>query len=247
LFRRYIRSIHSLIDGQIVLGEKLAKLFYGIVPPDKIYVVPNGKNERYRNKRESIDDKVRIVYLSNMIRAKGLLQVLDAVPEVCDKFGQKVEFVFAGKWLDDGLKTMFEEFCNGGRFFPVKAVGPVLGRDKYDLLESSDIFVFPPVQEEGHPWVIIEAMGAGLPIIATDRGAITESVIDGKNGFIVETNNTSQIADKIKFLVDNPTQRKRMGDESRRLYAENFTEEKMVNRLSRAFHSVLKDRMPETP
>lgn len=246
LFRWYIRSIHSLIDGQIVLGEKLAKLFYGLVPPDKIFVVPNGKNEQYRHIRKSTDDKVRIVYLSNMIRAKGLLPVLDAVPEVCDKFGQKVEFVFAGKWLDDELKTQFNELSHGDRFFPVKAVGPVFGKDKYDLLESSDIFVFPPIQEEGHPWVIIEAMGAGLPIIATDRGAITESVIDGKNGFIVETDNPSQIADKIKFLVENPSQRKKMGEESRRLYAENFTEEKMVKGLSRAFQSVLKDRLPDT-
>ena len=123
--------------------------------------------------------------------------------------------------------------------FLVKVIGPVYGRNKYDLLLSSDIFVFTPVQEEGHPWVIIEAMEAGLPIIATDRGAITESVIDGKNGFIVEKENPSQIAERIQYLIDNPEQRKRMGEESRRLYLENFTEEKMIRRLSQTFHSVL--------
>jgi len=239
LFRWYIRSIHSLIDGQIVLGEKLSGLFQGIIPPNKIYVVPNGKKEQYPYIRKCTNNKIRIVCLSNMIREKGLLQVLDAVPKVYNKYGKQVEFVFAGKWLDDEMKTIFDEFCDRDGFFPVKAIGPIFGSSKNNLLLSSDIFVFTPTQEEGHPWVIIEAMVAGLPIIATDRGAITESVIDGKNGFIVEKNNSSQIAEKIKLLVDNPAQRKRMGEESRRLYTENFTEDKMVNRLSHAFHSVL--------
>ena len=85
----------------------------------------------------------------------------------------------------------------------------------------------------------IEAMGAGLPIVSTDRGAITESVIDGKNGFIVGQKNPLQIAEKIKYLINNPEQRKKMGEESRRLYLENFTEDKMIARLSQTFNVVL--------
>ena len=239
LIRRYIRSIHSLVDGQIVLGKKLSKLFDGIVPPNKIYVVPNGKNEQFAYKKIHSNNKIRIVYLSNMIGAKGLFHVLDAVPEVAATNNNNIEFIFAGNWADEKTKKMFEEFCGKPQFISAKAVGPVYGNDKYDLLFSSDIFVFPPVQEEGHPWVIIEAMGAGLPIVATDRGAITESVVDGKNGFIVEKKNPTQIAEKIKYLIDNPEQRKKMGEESRRMYLENFTEDKMITRLSYAFNTVL--------
>ena len=82
-------------------------------------------------------------------------------------------------------------------------------------------------------------MAAGLPIISTDQGAITESVIDGVNGFIVEKQNPQQIAEKIKFLIENPELKKKMGKESRRRYEENFTEEKMVERLTQAFNAVL--------
>ena len=239
--RWYIRAVHSLVNGQIVLGKKLVKLFHGINGQNKIYVVPNGKNEQIEYRREHINNRIRIVHLSNLQRTKGLFHVLNAVPEVYKKYGKDVEFIFAGNWIDDETKKIFEKFYGCHGFLPIKVVGPVYGRNKYELLLSSDIFVFTPVQEEGHPWVIVEAMVAGLPIVSTDQGAITESVIDGKNGFIVEKKNPSQIAEKIEYLIENPEQRKKMGEESRRLYLENFTEEKMIERLSHAFHSVLEN------
>lgn len=239
LMRWYIRAVHSLVDGQIVLGKKLAKLFQGINGQDRIYVVPNGKNGQIQYIKKCNNSKVRIVHLSNLQRAKGSLHILNAVPEVCNKYGKKIEFVFAGSWVDGETREIFEKFRDSQKMLLIKVIGPVYGRNKYDLLLSSDIFVFTPVQEEGHPWVIIEAMEAGLPIIATDRGAITESVIDGKNGFIVEKENPSQIAERIQYLIDNPEQREKMGEESRCLYLENFTEEKMIRRLSQTFHSVL--------
>jgi glycosyltransferase involved in cell wall biosynthesis len=239
LMRWYIRKVHSLVDGQIVLGKKLVKLFEGINGRNRIYVVPNGKNEQIQYTKRCNNSKIRILHLSNLQRAKGFLHVLNAVPSVYNKYGKKIEFIFAGGWIDSETKEIFEKFRDSQKALPVKVAGPVFGRNKYDLLLSSDIFVFSPVQEEGHPWVIIEAMEAGLPVIATDRGAITESVIDGKNGFIVEEESPSQIAEKIQYLIDNPEQRKKMGEESRRLYLENFTEEKMIKRLSQTFHSVL--------
>jgi len=239
LMRWYIRAVHSLVDGQIVLGKKLVKLFQGINGHNRVYVVPNGKNEQIQHTKKSNNDRIRIVHLSNLQPSKGLFHILDAVPEVYKKYGKEVEFIFAGGWIDGETKEIFEKFRDDQEFLPIQSIGPVYDRNKYDLLLSSDIFVFTPVQEEGHPWVIIEAMEAGLPIIATDQGAITESVIDGKNGFIVEKKNSSQIAEKIEYLIDNPDQRKKMGEESRHLFLENFTEEKMIKRLSQTFHSVL--------
>jgi glycosyltransferase involved in cell wall biosynthesis len=115
----------------------------------------------------------------------------------------------------------------------------VNGDKKYQLLSNSDIFIFPPKEPEGHPYVIVEAMAAGLPIISTDKGAITESVKEGINGFIIEPGKPVQIAEKIAFLLEHPDIRLAMAGESRRLYEENFTEEKMVNKLHDIFNAVL--------
>lgn len=108
-----------------------------------------------------------------------------------------------------------------------------------EFLGNADIFVFPPRAPEGHPWVIVEAMAAGLPVVSTDRGAIAECILDGQNGFIVPVNNPGQIAIKLKQLISDNALRERMGKESRKLYEENFTEEKMVERLSETFEKAM--------
>lgn len=82
-------------------------------------------------------------------------------------------------------------------------------------------------------------MAAGLPVISTDRGAIAESVLDGQNGFIVPVQNPHALSSKLKMLIQDTFLRDRMGKESRRLYEENFTEEKMVERLSETFEKVM--------
>ena len=84
---------------------------------------------------------------------------------------------------------------------------------------------------EGHPWVIVEAMASGLPIITTDQGCIKESVIDGENGFIIPKRDPDSIAEKIIHLIEQPELRERMGKKSRQLYEANLTEEHFVQRM----------------
>lgn len=64
--------------------------------------------------------------------------------------------------------------------------GEVRGAVKSALFLSHEIFAFPPVEPEGLPWVILEAMSARLPVVTTDQGAIREVVDDGETGFIAE-------------------------------------------------------------
>lgn len=239
----FVHSIHSFVDGQIVLGENLKHLFFGLVPDEKIFVVPNGRNFNYDykelNKYQNSKD-TRILFLANLIETKGYKDLLFSVRNVVESY-KNIIFTFAGTWLLDEDKRKCQQYITKENIEEyVNFVGIVNGENKWVLLHESDIFVFPTYYPpEGHPWVIVEAMAAGLPIISTDQGAITESVIDGANGFIVEKQKPQQIAEKIKLLIENPKLRIKMGKESRRLYEENFTEEKMVMKITDCFNKVL--------
>ncbi|MEX0966092.1 MAG: glycosyltransferase family 4 protein [Bacteroidia bacterium] len=234
-----VRSIQKNVDGQIVLGDNLRPLFNWMMPENRIHVVPNGSNYPTIPKNGKVSDKVRILFLGNFIGTKGVLMLLKSSPAVFAKH-KNVEFLFAGNWRDEPTKIEFEKFLNENPGLPVTIIGPVQGQEKFDLLSSADIFVFPTFYpNEGHPWVIVEAMSAGLPVISTDHAAISESVLDGKNGFLVEKRNPQQIADKINYLIEHPEERKRMGEESRKHYLANFTEEKMVERMTKAFNATL--------
>ncbi len=242
----FVRKVHSLVDGQIVLGEKLIGIFEGIIPKEKIFVVPNGRNYCFESEKlrkyenEQGKNNVSILYLSNLIETKGYRDVLHSVKGVAESHRNSIYF-FAGSWMNDEDRIKNEKYIEReGIGNHVNFVGLVTGEQKTYLLEKADIFVYPTYYPpEGHPWVIVEAMAAGLPIISTDQGAITESVIDGVNGFIVEKQNPKQIAEKVKLLIVKPELRIKMGKESKRLYEEEFTEERMVERMKKCFYEVL--------
>lgn len=238
LMRGFICAIHSLVDVQIVLGSKLRLLFEGLVPDDKIFVVPNGRDFPQVMGPHSGTEKVRVLYLANFFRTKGIMETLQSIPILDGSISGKAEFLFAGQ-MQGEVEHEIKSFCLQYSGLPITLCGAVTGHAKSTLFHSADIFVFPTYYPpEGHPWVIVEAMAAGLPIITTDQGAITESVIDGVNGFIIEKRNPQQIAEKLKILIEDPELRRRMGNASRSLYEENFTEKKMVEKLSKAFNSV---------
>ena len=69
-------------------------------------------------------------------------------------------------------------------------------------MANSDIFVLPSLSE-GFPLVILEAMASGLPIIATKVGGLPSIIHENENGFIIETKNPEQIAEKTIMLLDN--------------------------------------------
>jgi len=72
---------------------------------------------------------------------------------------------------------------------------------------AADIFVLSSLGE-GFPNVLLEAMAAGLPIVATKVGGVPEIVTDRENGFLVEPRNSPQLAEKILFLLQNEDVRK---------------------------------------
>ena len=104
---------------------------------------------------------------------------------------------------------------------------------------NSDVFVFPPDQPEGQPWVIIEALAAGLPVISTAQGAIPAMVKEGINGFIVPARNPAAIADRLRLLQRDPDLRMAMGRASRDLYLSHYTGEKFVKGFAAIIDQVL--------
>jgi glycosyltransferase involved in cell wall biosynthesis len=238
LLQWFIRFVHKKVDAQIVLGNNLRSLYNWLLPEEKIFVVPNGGNFLVGSSMNT-NEKVTVLFLGNYVKSKGVLEVLYAVPQVCKQL-ENVRFVFAGEWFDEEVKSRFLEFMKQYPDLPIINYGLVKGEMKKQLLMESDIFVFPTYyRNEGHPWVIIEAMAAGLPIISTDHAAISESVINGVNGFLVEKENVNQLADKIISLVADPVLRTQMGTAGKKMYLDNFTEDKMIERMSSVFKTVI--------
>lgn len=158
--------------------------------PEVIDVVPNGVDvgryskigRRAAKKKLNAPDKL-IIFTGRLTESKGLFPLLDAMREL-------VEYTL---WV----------VGSGPLEGPLKAVAPdnvkFLGfrRDIPELLAASDIFILPSVSE-GQPISLIEAMAAGVPVIASKVGEIPSVV--GKNGLLIKPGSAEQIVSAVRRL-----------------------------------------------
>lgn len=104
-------------------------------------------------------------------------------------------------------------------------------RDNIKSLYSLfDVFIMPSLRE-GLPIALLEAMSAGLPVLASNVRGIKELVVEGKGGFLYEPNNVVQFLDKLQILINNPSMRYQMGQYNRikaKQYDVNIVTEKMT-------------------
>lgn len=236
LQRAFVRSVLSRVSLAMVQGQRLITAFDGLVPLDRICVIPNGLDggpfaaARIRQCVRSTSLK-RVLFVGLMCREKGFRDVIAAVPSV-----PGAEFVFAGEWpsaLEEKETRAFLR-SNGieGR---VTFAGVVSGPAKYDLFASSDAFVFPTYfAYEGHAVSVVEALATGLAIVCTDHGALNESVRDGWNGFFVHAADPSALAARLNLLVRDDKLRRTMGEHSRELYEERFTLQRFTDNWTQA-------------
>ncbi len=91
---------------------------------------------------------------------------------------------------------------------------------------------------EGLPYVILEAMSYGLPVVSTNVDGIPEAVADGESGLLVPSRDPEALAAAIVRLLDDPEQRSRMGEAGQRIVRERFGLERMVDELAAVYRGV---------
>jgi len=101
--------------------------------------------------------------------------------------------------------------------------------DIAEILAQAQIFALA-TRWEGFPLSILEAMRAGLPVVASNAGGVAEALIDGETGFLAECGDVDQFRDRLSNLLDDPLLRRRMGDAGRTRYQANFTLEQMLQK-----------------
>jgi glycosyltransferase involved in cell wall biosynthesis len=233
--QRWMRWTLRLLDSVAVMGETLRWVFDGLVPVDRIAVVPNGTPTPDAADIES--DPNHVLFLSNLRRRKGVKEAVEAALLVRAR-RPLTRFTFAGDWesaeLEESIRACTASENGGIVFRP-----PIHGGEKDALLASASVFLFPPVEPEGHPRVVIEALAAGLPIVTTDRGAIRETVVDGESGFVLDEPEPGVLADRILELLSDAGLRARMSHAARCRYSAEFTQKRADERLADWLSSVV--------
>ena len=200
-----LKSYFNKSTGIIVLGNSLTKMFDGVIDKDKVFVCENGVqdeymlNEKQFNKR--LDDnkeieELKILYLSNLMLSKGILDLLKACL-ILKKENYKFHLDLAGgieEEIVEPVNSMIKELGDNVTYH-----GVVKGYKKSALLKSNNVFCLPTYYpNEGQPISILEAMGNGLAIITTYQGGIIDIFKDGVNGVKCIKEDPNSICEAIK-------------------------------------------------
>jgi glycosyltransferase involved in cell wall biosynthesis len=143
-----------------------------------------------------------IGYLSNITIEKGFDRFLKILETVASA-GLPVRAVVGGPFGDETCQNILELAI--ARRIPVRYLGPIYGAAKQAFFDEIDLFIFPTSYvNEAEPFVVIEAIAAGVPVVSSARGCIPE-LLSGGAGFIVDFEQKGDAAQIVFDGFSNPT------------------------------------------
>ncbi len=224
-FKNFFFKVAFRNSRVVVLGKELEVEVQPYFQKDKIFTLPNAIEKKLSDtdfeeieKSRSGHSKIRLVFLSNMMKSKGWPDVLEAAKILHER---KVDFVlnFAGSWPSDLEKDEFyqivDDYSIGEK---TKFTGYVNDNQKHELLSNSDVLIFPS-KNEAFGRVVIEAMEYGIPVVASKTGSIPGIIHHQKTGFL--SNSPEEIADYVVEL-QNIELRTKMGRKARQRFLSNY-------------------------
>ena len=193
-----------------------------VVSEEKIVTIHNGIPAIADIATPLRSDVIKIIMVARFESPKNQLDLIRAAG-MLTKGNWKLEFVGDGPLLDRAMKYV----ATLGLQNDVTFVGARF--DVPQLLRDSNIFVLIS-DWEGFPLTILEAMRAGLPIIASDVGGVSEALNDNNNGFLIPKGDVSELAAKLQILIDDRHLRNRMGEAGRLRFMQEFHFDSMLKR-----------------
>jgi len=213
--------------------EKEICLQLGFSRPDNTIVIPNGIDpeqfsfppefrQQIRSELNFKDEEIIIISLGRLSPEKGHAVLIDAFAEASRK-NQQLKLILVGDGPEKAsLQTQAEPLLSSGRM-----TMPGHSDKVRKYLALADIFVLPSLYE-GFGLAAVEAMAAGLPVIASDVGGMPEIITDQEEGCLVKPKNPHKLSDTIINLSKAPEARLQMGEKGK-ARARIFTIEKMLN------------------
>lgn len=217
----------SEYDRWVALGEKIA-------PAEKLIAIHNGldaaamnflSRDEARKKllgRPAAEQEIIIGTIANFYPTKGLNYLIEAL-KILTQNALPFRAVIIG---EGNLRFELEKQINGsGLQDRIILAGALPQAAQY--LKAFDLAVLPSVKE-GLPYFLLEAMAAGLPIVATKVGGIPEIIADSENGLLVEAKNPKALAEKIKLLAENESLRIKFAEKGLDRIKAEFSQSKMI-------------------
>lgn len=203
-----IANIYKLIDYFITPSEFLRNKLveYGF-ESKKIIHIPNFIDAGKIRPNYTYSDY--FLYLGRLSREKGILTLLKAINSL--QGSTKLKIVGKGQLEEE----IVDYIANNRLENYIEMLGYQGGEELEDIIRKAMFVVVPSEWYENFPYAVLEAFAYGKPVIGTNIGGIPEQIDDGINGYLFKYKNTSELAEKIIYLIDNSEKIVEMGKKAR--------------------------------
>ncbi len=237
LGQRLVARLLRMPDRVIVLSSYWKDVVRQIRPDsanEQICVLHNGVEVPDVPKRDARQAPFKVIFIGCVGDRKGCAELLDAAARLAGV--QDVQFYLLGGGDFEGDLRRYKREAALRRLANVHFLGHTTGREKEQMLRNADLFILPS-HAENFPIALLEAMAYGLPVVATQVGAVPE-VVEEENGLLVAPRDAEALAGAILHLYEHPGKRVAMGRKNAQKVRDRYSASRFVAGL-RAIYAAL--------
>jgi phosphatidyl-myo-inositol alpha-mannosyltransferase len=207
VFERILRPMHEKIVGRIAVSDLARRWQMEALGSDAVEV-PNGVDVASFASAPLLEGYPRagksVLFLGRFDEPrKGMAVLLRALPTLAEKFPD-IEILIVGRGDEDELRQDARKLAKHLHF-----LGQVDDREKASAMRSADVYCAPHIGGESFGIVLVEAMAAGTPVVASDLDAFRRVLADGAAGRLVPVDNAAGLADGLIEVLENDIARER--------------------------------------
>lgn len=218
--KRLMLKLAVALSSKVVLVSSdmqvaLLKSFPKAKP--KLLVIPNGISEHLlanplaASSVKNSSERIKLLYVGSLVPRKNVELLLRALVQ-CGANLKRFKLTIAG---DGYLKEQLISFCREHQLSSVvEFLGELSPEDALRVYSNHEVFILPSLSE-GRPNVLVEAMAAGCCTLASKIDGVTELIDDGYNGILFSPKNPSDLAEKLKRLLQSPDSIYKLGCNAR--------------------------------
>jgi len=215
------------VDMYIMAAEfTRQKYLQGGIPKEKITVKPHflSKDPGRRN-----GHKDYAIYVGRLSQEKGV-DVLIQSWKLLNNIPLKI--------IGDGYqRDQLTELAKNNS--DIELLGHISQQECERYMREANLLIIPSLCYESFPRILVEAYAHGLPVIASRLGSLAELIIDGKTGLLFEPGDTEDLAEKVRYLIDNENEHLSMGNQARWEYEQKYTPKKNYDQLIAIYKQVI--------
>lgn len=224
------------LRGEGILQENIGVIYNGVFPHE---LSPRAEQLQLKASLSIEDKSIVLVCVANLIPYKGHRDIIDALAMLDATMNWHMICVGEDRGVLSGLTSQENRLGLNGK---ISWIGSSDAINCY--LDIADVALLAS-HEEGFSNFILEAMAAGLPIVATRVGGNAEAIVDGNTGFLVPPRDPAALSTALANLILHDEMRLAMGEAGRRRVEQQFSHHQCVSHYRRLYENLIsKERIP---